>query len=115
RVGEGKVICALSGGVDSSVVAALLQRAVGERSTSIFVDTGVLRKDEAVQVVHSLRDGLGIPVLAVDAGQRFLAERAGVEDPEQKRRTIGRLFIDVFKDEAKKIQSADFLAQGTLY
>jgi GMP synthase (glutamine-hydrolysing) len=115
RVGEGRVICALSGGVDSSVVAALLQRAVGERSTAIFVDTGVLRKDEAAQVLHSLRDGLGIPVVAVDARERFLSQLAGVEEPEQKRRIIGRVFIDVFKDEAKKIQGADYLAQGTLY
>jgi GMP synthase (glutamine-hydrolysing) len=115
RVGEGKVICALSGGVDSSVVAALLKRAVGERSTAIFVDNGVLRKDEAVQVVHSLRDGLGIPVLAVDARERFLGELAGIEDPEKKRKTIGRVFIDVFKDEAKRIEGVGFLAQGTLY
>jgi GMP synthase (glutamine-hydrolysing) len=115
RVGEGRVICALSGGVDSSVVAALLQRAVGERSTAIFVDNGVLRKDEAAQVLHSLRDGLGIPILAVDARQRFLAELAGVEDPETKRRTIGRVFIDVFKDEAKRIRDVGYLAQGTLY
>jgi len=115
RVGEGKVICALSGGVDSSVVAALLQRAVGERSTAIFVDNGVLRKDEAVQVVHSLHDGLGIPILAIDARRRFLAALAGVEEPEAKRKTIGRLFIDVFKDEAKRLQGVGFLAQGTLY
>ncbi len=115
RVGEGKVICALSGGVDSSVVAALLKRAVGERSTAIFVDNGVLRKDEAVQVLHSLRDGLGIPIRAVDARQRFLTELAGVEDPERKRKIIGRVFIDVFKDEAKTIEDARFLAQGTLY
>ncbi|HEX9945200.1 MAG TPA: glutamine-hydrolyzing GMP synthase [Thermoanaerobaculia bacterium] len=115
RVGEGRVICALSGGVDSSVVAALLQRAVGERSTAIFVDNGVLRKDEAVQVVHSLRDGLGIPVLAVDARERFLRELAGIEDPEKKRKTIGRVFIDVFRDEAQKIQEVGYLAQGTLY
>ncbi|MEA2603243.1 MAG: hypothetical protein QOF89_4235 [Acidobacteriota bacterium] len=115
RVGKGKVICALSGGVDSSVVAALLKRAVGERSTAIFVDNGVLRKDEAVQVVHTLRDGLGIPIRAVDARQRFLTELAGVEDPERKRKIIGRVFIDVFKDEAKTIEDARFLAQGTLY
>jgi GMP synthase (glutamine-hydrolysing) len=115
RVGEGGVICALSGGVDSSVVAALLKRAVGDRSTAIFVDNGVLRKDEAVQVVHSLRDGLGLPVRAVDARERFLSALAGIEDPEQKRKTIGRVFIDVFKDEAKRLEGAGFLAQGTLY
>ena len=115
QVGEGRVICALSGGVDSSVVAALLKRAVGERSTAIFVDNGVLRKDEAVQVVHSLRDGLGIPIRAVDARQRFLGELAGVEEPETKRKVIGRVFIDVFKDEAKAIAGARWLAQGTLY
>ncbi|HEX4494356.1 MAG TPA: glutamine-hydrolyzing GMP synthase [Thermoanaerobaculia bacterium] len=115
KVGEGRVICALSGGVDSSVVAALLQRAVGDRSTAIFVDNGVLRKDEATQVVHSLHDGLGIPILAIDARQRFLSALAGVEDPETKRKTIGRLFIDVFKDEAKKLREVGFLAQGTLY
>ncbi|HEY0514752.1 MAG TPA: glutamine-hydrolyzing GMP synthase [Thermoanaerobaculia bacterium] len=115
RVGDGRVICALSGGVDSSVVAALLQRAVGERSTAIFVDNGVLRRDEATQVMHSLRDGLGIPVLAIDARGRFLSELAGVEEPEQKRKTIGRVFIDVFRDEAKKLQAVQYLAQGTLY
>ncbi|HYN23339.1 MAG TPA: glutamine-hydrolyzing GMP synthase [Thermoanaerobaculia bacterium] len=115
RVGEGKVICALSGGVDSSVVAALLNRAVGERSTAVFVDNGVLRKDEALQVIHSLRDGLGIPVRAIDAKDRFLGELAGIEDPEAKRKTIGRVFIDVFKDEARKLEGAQFLAQGTLY
>jgi GMP synthase (glutamine-hydrolysing) len=109
------VICALSGGVDSSVVAALLQRAVGERSTAIFVDNGVLRKDEAAQVAHSLGEGLRIPILAIDARRRFLSELAGVEDPETKRKTIGRVFIDVFKDEAKRLQGVGFLAQGTLY
>jgi GMP synthase (glutamine-hydrolysing) len=93
----------------------LLQRAMGERSTAIFVDNGVLRKDEAAQVVHSLRDGLGLPVLAVDARERFLRELAGVEDPELKRKTIGRVFIDVFKDEARRLQGVGYLAQGTLY
>lgn len=115
RVGGGRVICALSGGVDSSVVAALLNRAVGERSTAIFVDHGLLRKDEALQVTRTLRDALGVPVRAVDARARFLGELAGVEDPEQKRKIIGRLFIDVFKEEARSIEGAHFLAQGTLY
>ncbi|HEX3526189.1 MAG TPA: glutamine-hydrolyzing GMP synthase [Thermoanaerobaculia bacterium] len=115
KVGEGKVICALSGGVDSSVVAALLKRAVGDRSTAIFVDNGLLRKDEALQVTHSLRDGLGIPILAIDARERFLSDLAGVAEPETKRKIIGRVFIDVFKDEAKKITGVGFLAQGTLY
>jgi GMP synthase (glutamine-hydrolysing) len=115
KVGEGRVICALSGGVDSSVVAALLNRAVGDRSTAIFVDNGVLRKDEAGQVTRTLRDALGVPVLAIDARERFLSELAGVEEPEQKRKIIGRVFIDVFKDEAKRIEGAHYLAQGTLY
>src|SRR6185295_9489182 len=112
---EGNVICALSGGVDSSVVAALLKRAVGERSAAIFVDTGVLRKDERGQVEHALRDGLGIPIKTVDARERFLAALAGVEDPERKRKIIGHLFIEVFDEEAKRLDGAKFLAQGTLY
>jgi len=112
---EGNVICALSGGVDSSVVAALLKRAVGERSAAIFVDTGVLRKDERGQVEHALRDGLGIPIKTVDARERFLAALAGVEDPERKRKIIGHLFIEVFDEEAKRLSDAKFLAQGTLY
>ncbi|HEV7516908.1 MAG TPA: glutamine-hydrolyzing GMP synthase, partial [Thermoanaerobaculia bacterium] len=103
RVGEGRVLCALSGGVDSSVVAALLKRAVGERSTAVFVDTGLLRKDEGAQVVHSLQDGLGIPILRVNAGERFLSELSRTEDPEKKRKTIGRLFIKVFAEEARRL------------
>ncbi|MGH9362877.1 MAG: glutamine-hydrolyzing GMP synthase, partial [Thermoanaerobaculia bacterium] len=115
QVREGRVICGLSGGVDSSVVAALLQRAVGERSAAVFVDNGVLRKGEVQQVTRSLRDGLGIPILAVDARARFLDALAGVEEPEDKRRAIGRVFIEVFEDEARRLEGARYLAQGTLY
>jgi GMP synthase (glutamine-hydrolysing) len=120
QVGAGRVICALSGGVDSSVVAALLKVAVGEQSTAIFVDTGLLRQGESRQVEHSLRDGLGIPIAVVDARERFLGALAGVTDPERKRKIIGHLFIDVFEDEARrrlgeKGAEKRFLAQGTLY
>ncbi len=119
RVGDGRVLCGLSGGVDSSVTAALLTRAVGDRMTAVFVDNGVLRKNEAVQVMHSLKDGLGIPVVAVDARERFLSALAGVTDPEEKRRAIGRVFIEVFETEAERLETEagtfDFLAQGTLY
>jgi len=115
QVGDARVICGISGGVDSAVVAALLKRAIGDRMTAIFVDNGVLRKGEAKQVVHSLKDGLGIPLVAVDARDRFLDALKGVTEPEKKRHTIGHVFIDVFKDEAEKIEDARFLAQGTLY
>jgi len=115
QVGDGRVLCAISGGVDSSVAAALLTRAVGERLAAVFVDNGLLRKGEAQQVVHSLRDGLGIPVRAVDARRRFLGALAGIEDPEEKRRTVGRVFIEVFEDEARSLEGMGFLAQGTLY
>ncbi len=115
QVGEARVLCALSGGVDSSVVAALLQRAVADRATAIFVDNGLLRKHEARQVVHRLRDELRIPLLKVDARERFLGALAGVADPEAKRRVIGRVFIEVFEAEAARFEDACFLAQGTLY
>ncbi len=114
-VGEERVLCGLSGGVDSSVVAALLNRAIGDRLTAVFVDNGLLRKGELHQVLHDLRDRLGLPVVAVDAADRFLAALAGVEEPEQKRSIIGHVFIDVFRDEAAKLGDARFLAQGTLY
>jgi GMP synthase (glutamine-hydrolysing) len=115
RVGDGRVLCGLSGGVDSSVVAALLNRAIGDRLSAVFVDNGLLRKGEADQVVHTLRDELGLPVIAASAGDRFLAALRGVEDPEAKRSIIGRVFVEVFEDEAAKLAGIRFLAQGTLY
>jgi GMP synthase (glutamine-hydrolysing) len=115
QVGNARVICALSGGVDSSVMAVLLARAVGERAVAIFVDNGVLRQDEAAQVVRTLEDGLGVRVRAVDARERFLAALAGITDPEQKRKAIGRVFVEVFRAEAARLRDARFLAQGTLY
>jgi GMP synthase (glutamine-hydrolysing) len=115
RVGKGKVICGLSGGVDSSVAAILIHEAVGDQLTCVFVDHGMLRKDEAKTVVDLFRHHYNIPLVHVDASKTFLGELDGVTDPEVKRKTIGRLFIDVFEAEAKKIGGADFLAQGTLY
>lgn len=119
QVAEGRVLCALSGGVDSSVTAALLTRAVGERMTAVFVDNGVLRKNEGQQVMHSLKDGLGIPIVAVDARERFLGALSGLTDPEAKRKAIGRVFIEVFESEAARLREEvggfGFLAQGTLY
>jgi GMP synthase (glutamine-hydrolysing) len=119
RVGDGRVLVALSGGVDSSVMATLVHQAVGERMRAVFVDNGVLRKNERDQVMTSLRAGLGLPILAVDARERFLGELAGVSDPETKRKVIGRVFIEVFEEEARRLgrELGDFgfLAQGTLY
>ena len=115
QVGEGKVICGLSGGVDSSVAAVLIHEAIGHQLTCVFVDTGLLRKDEATQVVSLFRDHYNIPLIHVDAKDMFLGALAGVADPETKRKTIGKLFIDVFDAEAAKIEGAAFLAQGTLY
>src|SRR5215467_2185270 len=115
QVGRGRVICGLSGGVDSSVAAVLLHEAIGEQLTCMFVDHGLLRLGEAEKVVTLFRGHYNIPLVHVDAAKEFLGALAGVSDPEQKRKTIGKLFIDVFQQEAKKIGGAEFLAQGTLY
>jgi GMP synthase (glutamine-hydrolysing) len=115
QVGEGRVICGLSGGVDSSVAAVLIHEAIGDQLTCVFVDTGLLRLNEAEQVVTMFRDHYNIPLVHVDASKEFLGALAGVSDPETKRKTIGKLFIDVFDREAGKIEGAGFLAQGTLY
>ena len=115
QVGSEKVICGLSGGVDSSVAAVLLHEAIGDQLTCVFVDHGLLRAGEAEQVVTLFRDAYNIPLVHVQAQETFLKELTGVSDPEQKRKIIGRLFIDVFEAEAKTIGGAAFLAQGTLY
>ncbi len=115
QVGDGRVICGLSGGVDSSVAAVLIHEAIGERLTCIFVDHGLMRKNEAAEVVAMFRDHYNIPLVHVDAADRFIGALEGEADPEKKRKTIGRLFIDVFEEEAKKVGGAEFLAQGTLY
>ena len=120
QVGKGKVICGLSGGVDSAVAAVLIHEAIGEQLTCVFVDHGLLRLGEGERIVALFRDSYNIPLVHVQAEDIFLKALAGVDDPEQKRKTIGKLFIDVFEAEAKKIASegkglAEFLAQGTLY
>lgn len=115
QVGRGKVICGLSGGVDSAVAAVLIHEAIGDQLTCVFVDHGMLRLDEAKTVVDLFRHHYNIPLVHVDASKQFLGELEGVTDPETKRKTIGRLFIEVFEQEARKIGGADFLAQGTLY
>ena len=114
QVGSGRVICGLSGGVDSSVAAVLIHEAIGDQLTCVYVDHGLMRLNESEQVVGLFRDHYNIPLVPVDASDLFLGELAGVSDPEQKRKTIGKLFIDVFEKEAEKIGGADYLAQGTL-
>jgi len=114
-VGDGQAICGLSGGVDSSVAAILVQRAIGERLTCIFVDNGLLRKGEATEVVKTFRDHFHLKLIHVDASEQFLTALEGVSDPEEKRKIIGRVFIEVFEAEAKKVQGAGHLVQGTLY
>ncbi|WP_226584353.1 glutamine-hydrolyzing GMP synthase [Halobacillus litoralis] len=115
QVGDRKVLCALSGGVDSSVVAALIHRAIGDQLTCIFVDHGLLRKNEADDVMRTLGDGFNMNILKIDAKERFMSKLEGVSDPEKKRKIIGNEFIYVFDDEAEKLKDIDYLAQGTLY
>jgi GMP synthase (glutamine-hydrolysing) len=115
QVGQGRVICGLSGGVDSSVAAVLIHEAIGPQLTCIFVDHGLLRAGEAEEVVTTFRDRFNVPLVHRNAADLFVGALAGVTDPETKRKTIGRLFVEVFEEEAEKIGGADFLAQGTLY
>jgi GMP synthase (glutamine-hydrolysing) len=115
QVGRGRVICGLSGGVDSAVAAVLIHEAIGEQLICVFVDHGLLRLGEAQKVITLFRDSYNIPLVHVEAEKLFLDALAGVDDPEVKRKTIGKLFIDVFEAEAKKVGGAEFLAQGTLY
>ena len=115
QVGDGKVICGLSGGVDSSVTAVLIHEAIGEQLTCIYVDTGLMRAGESKQVVELFRDHYNIPLIHEDASEKFLSGLEGLSDPEIKRKVIGGLFIDVFDDCAARVGGAKFLAQGTLY
>ncbi|WP_096438857.1 glutamine-hydrolyzing GMP synthase [Alteribacter populi] len=114
-VGDRQVLCALSGGVDSSVVAALVHKAIGDQLTCMFIDHGLLRKGEADSVMKTFTEGFDMKVVKIDAQERFLSKLAGVSDPEQKRKIIGNEFIYVFEEEAGKLKDMDFLAQGTLY
>jgi GMP synthase (glutamine-hydrolysing) len=115
QVGTGRVVCGLSGGVDSSVAAVLLHEAIGDQLTCIYVDHGLMRAGESEQVVSTFRDRFNIRLVHRDASDLFLGQLAGVSDPETKRKTIGRLFVEVFEEEQHKVGGADFLAQGTLY
>ena len=115
QVGSGRAICGLSGGVDSTVAAALVHRAIGDQLTCIYVDHGMMREDESAEVEQLFRDSLGVQLVMVDAAERFLTALAGVEDPEKKRRIIGHLFIEVFEEQAALLGGADYLVQGTLY
>jgi GMP synthase (glutamine-hydrolysing) len=115
QVGDGKVISALSGGVDSSVVATLIHRAIGDQLTCIFVNNGLLRREEVDRNLKVFKNNLGMNIVYVDAADRFLDKLKGVADPEEKRKIIGEVFIRVFEDEAKKIGKVDFLGQGTVY
>jgi GMP synthase (glutamine-hydrolysing) len=115
KVGSGKVLCALSGGVDSSVVAALLYKAIGDQLIPVFVDNGLLRKNEGAKVKEVFGEHLRVPLIAVDSENEFLVDLAGVEEPERKRKIIGHKFIEIFEREAKKFEGIKFLAQGTLY
>lgn len=115
QVGNDEVILGLSGGVDSSVTAALIHRAIGDQLTCVFVDNGLLRLHEREQVAQTFRDNMGMKLIVVDASDRFMDALAGVTDPEAKRKIIGRLFVEVFQEEAEKLQNAKWLAQGTIY
>ena len=115
QVGDGRAICGLSGGVDSSVAALLVHRAIGDRLTCVFVDHGLMRKNEGAQVIAAFRDHFKVPLVAVDASDRFLARLTGVTDPEEKRKRIGAEFIRVFEEQAAKLEDVRFLVQGTLY
>jgi GMP synthase (glutamine-hydrolysing) len=115
QVGDGRAICGLSGGVDSSVAALLVHRAIGDKLTCVFVDHGLMRKNEGAQVISDFRDHFKVPLVAVDAEDRFLERLRGVSDPERKRKLIGAEFIRVFEEEAAKLDDAQFLVQGTLY